>query len=365
MPRARAAGAAEARVRRARRSVERRSARTRANGARGGRRADGEAMREGAPLIYQAQFFDGRWQGRADFLRRMPGRSDLGDHAYEVLDTKLARQRQAAGRPSAQRSTTGCSETSRVARPAFAHVVLGDGTTAQSMLRRYAALHRHVVRHVEAGRRAPRAVDVSGASRALRDLPAGCGVSRATHRRRPPEPRRRCCVVISAEARGPRLADGGRACRSSVEGLEPDLRRGKSASTIPAPPGGTAGRVARDAAADAPPPGTRRAAGYARLPSAAQATSSSTSKAIRTSATAASSTSGGGGPPGRLRVRLGARHGRRRRRLRALRRPRRRAARAASRSPRLPLRAARALEAAVTLGRVRDSRGRGGRAPQR
>jgi predicted RecB family nuclease len=28
------------------------------------------AMRDGAPLNYQAQFFDGRWQGRADFLRR-------------------------------------------------------------------------------------------------------------------------------------------------------------------------------------------------------------------------------------------------------------------------------------------------------
>ena len=51
-----------------------------------------KAMRDGAPLIYQAQFFDGRWQGRADFLRRVPRPSDLGDHSYEVLDTKLARQ---------------------------------------------------------------------------------------------------------------------------------------------------------------------------------------------------------------------------------------------------------------------------------
>src|SRR4051812_7899103 len=30
-----------------------------------------EAMESGAPLIFQAQFFDGRWQGRADFLRRI------------------------------------------------------------------------------------------------------------------------------------------------------------------------------------------------------------------------------------------------------------------------------------------------------
>ena len=50
------------------------------------------AMRDGAPLIFQAQFFDGRWQGRADFLRRVPIPSGLGDHSYEVLDTKLARQ---------------------------------------------------------------------------------------------------------------------------------------------------------------------------------------------------------------------------------------------------------------------------------
>jgi len=52
-----------------------------------------EAMRAGEPLIYQAHFFDGRWQGRTDFLRRVDGApSDLGDYAYEVLDTKLARQ---------------------------------------------------------------------------------------------------------------------------------------------------------------------------------------------------------------------------------------------------------------------------------
>ena len=42
------------------------------------------AMREGVPLIYQAQFFDGRWQGRADFLRRIETPSDLGDHAYDT-----------------------------------------------------------------------------------------------------------------------------------------------------------------------------------------------------------------------------------------------------------------------------------------
>src|SRR3954470_2092813 len=46
------------------------------------------AMHEGASLIYQAQLFDGRWQGRADFLRRIETPSNLGAYAYEVLDTK-------------------------------------------------------------------------------------------------------------------------------------------------------------------------------------------------------------------------------------------------------------------------------------
>src|SRR3954451_3462713 len=50
-----------------------------------------EAMRAGVPLIYQAQFFDGRWQGRSDFLRRIDTPSSLGRHAYEIIDTKLAR----------------------------------------------------------------------------------------------------------------------------------------------------------------------------------------------------------------------------------------------------------------------------------
>ena len=53
-----------------------------------------QAMREGAEVIYQATFFDGRWLGYADFLLRVddPERaSALGPWHYEVADTKLAR----------------------------------------------------------------------------------------------------------------------------------------------------------------------------------------------------------------------------------------------------------------------------------
>jgi uncharacterized protein len=50
-----------------------------------------QAMRDGADVIYQGTFFDGRWTGRADFLIKVAEPSDLGDHSYEVVDTKLAR----------------------------------------------------------------------------------------------------------------------------------------------------------------------------------------------------------------------------------------------------------------------------------
>jgi predicted RecB family nuclease len=50
------------------------------------------AMRSGADIIVQAALSDGRWSGRPDVLRRTPEESDLGAWAYEVVDTKLARE---------------------------------------------------------------------------------------------------------------------------------------------------------------------------------------------------------------------------------------------------------------------------------
>lgn len=49
-------------------------------------------MHEGADVIYQATLFDGTWIGYADFLQRVHGESLLGDHHYQVVDTKLARR---------------------------------------------------------------------------------------------------------------------------------------------------------------------------------------------------------------------------------------------------------------------------------
>ena len=55
-----------------------------------------EAMRAGAEVIYQGALFDGRRQGRPDFLLRIGRPSDLGAWSYEVWDTKLARHPKAS-----------------------------------------------------------------------------------------------------------------------------------------------------------------------------------------------------------------------------------------------------------------------------
>jgi len=55
-----------------------------------------EALRSGADLIYQATFLDGDLVGHADFLRKVPRPSALGDYSYEVIDTKLGRKARAS-----------------------------------------------------------------------------------------------------------------------------------------------------------------------------------------------------------------------------------------------------------------------------
>src|SRR5262245_13845415 len=51
------------------------------------------AMKAGAQIIVQGTLQSGRWNGRADILRRVDGKpSAFGDWSYEVIDTKLARE---------------------------------------------------------------------------------------------------------------------------------------------------------------------------------------------------------------------------------------------------------------------------------
>lgn len=55
-----------------------------------------EAMRQGAPAIFQAAFLQPPWSGFADFLIRVEEASALGDWSYEPVDTKLARSPKAS-----------------------------------------------------------------------------------------------------------------------------------------------------------------------------------------------------------------------------------------------------------------------------
>jgi uncharacterized protein len=109
-----------------------------------------QAMRDGAPLIFQGVLFDGRWQGRVDILRRIDGvDSAFGAHAYEVIDTKLARDVKPAFVHQLALYTRLLARVQGWAPP-YAHVILGDGREERVELARYAALHRHVSARVEA-----------------------------------------------------------------------------------------------------------------------------------------------------------------------------------------------------------------------
>jgi predicted RecB family nuclease len=123
-------------------------------GLEAGAQATKKAMKEGAALIYQAPFFHAGWQGRVDFLRRVSGESAFGDYAYEVLDTKLARQ----VKPHFVHQLclySGLLGVVQEVEPEFAHVILGDGLFTAVELRRYAALHRYVTAQLEAVASAP------------------------------------------------------------------------------------------------------------------------------------------------------------------------------------------------------------------
>jgi predicted RecB family nuclease len=102
-----------------------------------------QAIRDGARIIYQATFFDGRFIGHADFLRRIDAPSTLGGHAYEVIDTKLG----LSPRPYYLVQLSNYSE--HVARlqgtmPKFGYVVFGNGEEQGFRLHDYIAYYRHL-----------------------------------------------------------------------------------------------------------------------------------------------------------------------------------------------------------------------------
>ena len=96
------------------------------------------AMREGVDVIYQASFFDGRWRGHADFLRRVPSPSALGAWSYEAYDTKLARSTTAGALLQLGDYSRQLERLQGVA-PRSLHVVLGDGSVESFLYAEIAA----------------------------------------------------------------------------------------------------------------------------------------------------------------------------------------------------------------------------------
>ena len=108
------------------------------------------AMREGADVIFQAVLFDGRRFGFADFLRRVPRPSDLGDWSYEVWDTKLARHAKASAVLQLCLYSDMVAEVQGV-QPEKMHLALGgvQRETVSFRVADYAAYYRLVARDFE------------------------------------------------------------------------------------------------------------------------------------------------------------------------------------------------------------------------
>ena len=101
------------------------------------------ALREGPDVIYQGAFFDGRWQGYADFLLRVERPSALGAYSYEVADTKLARRVKASALLQTCSYSTQLQAIQALA-PESIHIVLGDRTKVSFRYRDFDAYFRAV-----------------------------------------------------------------------------------------------------------------------------------------------------------------------------------------------------------------------------
>ena len=107
-----------------------------------------KALHEGPDVVYQAALLTGVWSGYADFLERVPQPSRLGDHSYEISDTKLKRT------PTPAHLLQLCLYADLLAdlqgvAPRFVHVVLGDGRRESFETRDFAAYTRRLRSRLE------------------------------------------------------------------------------------------------------------------------------------------------------------------------------------------------------------------------
>ncbi len=108
-----------------------------------------EAIRDGAPYVYQAVFLADEWRGVADFLERVERPSALGPWSYEVLDTKLARH---PGPEHALQLAFYSHALGQIQRldPPVAHLVLGTRERIRIRLPDVSAYYRRLRRRFEA-----------------------------------------------------------------------------------------------------------------------------------------------------------------------------------------------------------------------
>lgn len=100
-------------------------------------------MRASAEVIYQATFLREGLRGHADFLLRVDRPSDLGEHSYDVADTKLARR----AKPYFTVQLCFYSELLAAVQgvePESIHVILGDGEQHSFRLTEFSAYFRHI-----------------------------------------------------------------------------------------------------------------------------------------------------------------------------------------------------------------------------
>lgn len=96
-----------------------------------------DALKEGVNVIYQATFRDGDFIGHADFLLKVDISSNLGNHSYEVIDTKLARSTKAKFIIQLAFYSDLLGKAQGVP-PRMMHVVLGDMSEANYRVADYA-----------------------------------------------------------------------------------------------------------------------------------------------------------------------------------------------------------------------------------
>ena len=110
-----------------------------------------QAMKAGADIIFQASLQEGAFIGHADFLRKVPRASALGDHSYEVIDTKLAKTAKAKFLVQVALYSRMLISIQGV-QPQFMYIVLGDAARTEQAFRvaDYADYLEHVLQRFEA-----------------------------------------------------------------------------------------------------------------------------------------------------------------------------------------------------------------------